>query len=110
MGGHGGDFADGDGYYESTFDGWHERARERARQRREDIKNKYDFRDRKRLPVTAAGGVGGVGSSAAGGGDDCCMFCGVNRGISESAAKEWWLDWERSTPDTPSGTGRAGPA
>lgn len=62
---------------EEYFRRWTWDAKYRARQRREEIKRKYDSRDRKALPKHT----------------DKCMFCGHNRNITESQARESGMNW-----------------
>ncbi|CAB9521769.1 expressed unknown protein [Seminavis robusta] len=89
---------DNDDYFETTFDGWHERARQRARQRRQDIKDKYDWRDtkfKKRLqpPASPKNVMTTTQQGEESYTNGACMFCGVNYGIQPSVAEEWGLNW-----------------
>lgn len=64
--------------YEDYFENWHrEKAKARAKQRREELKRGYDYRDRKASPE-----------------DEKCMFCGVNQPITEEQAEAHDLNWE----------------
>jgi len=63
--------------YEEYFENWREAAKARARQRREDLRQGYDYCDRKAAPE-----------------DEKCMFCGVNQPISETEAKANGLSWD----------------
>ena len=58
---------------------WQKAAQRRhARERRENLKHNYDYRDRKSRTID----------------DEPCMFCGVNRGISKMDALTDGLHWE----------------
>jgi hypothetical protein len=58
------------------FTKWHKTKQEAARQRREDIKNNYDWRD-----------------EMAQDSDEICMFCGCHKAITKESALASGLNW-----------------
>lgn len=64
--------------YDDYYTNWHEAtAAARARQRRENLKAGYDYRDHRASEE-----------------DEKCMFCGVNQPITEESAIRNGLNWE----------------
>jgi hypothetical protein len=69
---------DDDDDFDEYFRNWRETSKcRRARQRQEDLKRGYDYRDDKPQKGQAK-----------------CMFCGVNRAITREGALESGLDWD----------------